>query len=70
MLTSKSLYRIALTQINGVGVMHARTLMQVIGDEEAIFKEDVRKLEAIPRISRRLIGEIRNPEVLKKAEIS
>jgi hypothetical protein len=48
--------------------MHARTLMQVIGDEEAIFKEDVRKLEAIPRISRRLIGEIRNPEVLKKAE--
>ena len=68
MTTDKSLYRIALTQINGVGVMHARTLMQVIGDEEAIFKEDVRKLEAIPRISRRLIGEIRNPEVLKKAE--
>lgn len=68
MLTSKSLYQIALTQIKGVGVMHARTLMQVIGDEEAIFKEDIRKLETIPRISRRLIGEIRNPEVLRKAE--
>lgn len=68
MLTNKSLYRIALTQIKGVGVMHARNLMQVIGDEEAIFKEDVRKLEAIPRISRRLIREIRDPGVLGKAE--
>ena len=68
MRTNKDLYRIALTQIKGVGVMHARTLMQVIGDEEAIFKGDVRKLEAIPRISRRLINEIRDPEVLKKAE--
>lgn len=68
MPTSKSLYRIALTQIKGVGVMHARNLMQVMGDEEAIFKEEVRKLEAIPRISRRLIGEIRNPGVLKRAE--
>ncbi|MDR2816165.1 MAG: DNA-processing protein DprA [Proteiniphilum sp.] len=68
MNTDKSLYRIALTQIKGVGVMHARYLMQVIGDEEAIFKEDVRKLEAIPRISRRLIREIRDPGVLRKAE--
>lgn len=68
MPTSKSLYRIALTQIKGVGVMHARNLMQVIGDEEAIFKEEIRKLEAIPRISRRLIGEIRDPGVLKRAE--
>lgn len=68
MITDKSLYRIAITQIKGVGVVHARTLMQVIGDEEAIFKENVRKLEAIPRISRRLIQEIRNPEVLRTAE--
>lgn len=68
MKTDKSLYRIALTQIKGIGVMHARTLMQEIGDEEAIFKEDIRKLEAIPRISRRLINEIRDPSVLKKAE--
>lgn len=66
--THSSLYRIALTQIKGIGVMHARTLMQIIGNEEAIFKEDVRKLEAIPRISRRLINEIRDPEVMRKAE--
>lgn len=68
MHTNKDLYRIALTQIKGVGVMHARTLMQVIGDEEAIFKESAKHLETIPRISRRLIGEIRDPEVLRRAE--
>lgn len=68
MKTDKSLYRIALTQIKGIGVMHARNLMQVIGDEEAIFKENSRKLETIPRISRRLIGEIRDPSVLRRAE--
>jgi DNA processing protein len=68
MMNDKSLYRIALTQIKGVGVMHARNLMEVIGDEEAIFKEDVRKLETIPRITRGLIQEIRNPEVLRRAE--
>lgn len=48
--------------------MHARNLMDVIGDEEAIFKEDARKLELIPRITRRLIREIRDPEVLHRAE--
>ena len=48
--------------------MHARNLMQVVGDEEAVFKESSRKLEAIPRLSRRVIEEIRNPEVMRRAE--
>jgi len=64
----KSLYRIALTRIKGVGTMHARTLMQAMGSEEAIFKGDIRRLESIPRVSRRLIQEIRHPEVLRSAE--
>jgi len=68
MATDKSLYRIALTQIKGVGVMHARNLLKVIGDEEAIFRESVSRLEAIPRISRQLIREIRDPEVLRRSE--
>lgn len=67
-LTEKSLYQIALTQINGVGVAHARNLMQAVGDEEAIFKESKQKLESIPRISRRLVNEIHNLEVIKRAE--
>ena len=67
-MDDKSIYRIALTLIKGVGVMHARNLMQVVGDEEAVFKESSRKLEAIPRLSRRVIEEIRNPEVMRRAE--
>lgn len=68
MTTDKTLYQIALTQIKGVGVALARALMQTMGDEEAVFKASARKLETIPRISRRLIGEIRSPEVMKRAE--
>lgn len=67
-MTDKSLYQIALTRIKGVGVTHARALMQGMGDEEAIFKGDIRALESIPGISRRLIQEIRHPEVLERAE--
>lgn len=67
-MPDKYLYRIALTLIKGVGVMHARNLMDVVGDEESIFKVDVRKLESIPRISRKLITEIRDPSVLRQAE--
>ena len=36
-----------------------------MGSEEAVFKGDIRGLETIPRISRRLIEEIRDPEVLE-----
>ena len=68
MISDKALYQIALTQITGVGVMHARNLLKVIGDEEAIFKERSGVLKAIPRISQRLIREIRSPEVLRRAE--
>ncbi len=67
-MTDKSLYQIALTQIKGVGVTLARNLMQVMGDEEAVFKDSSSKLSTIPRISRRLIEEIRNSEVLRSAE--
>ena len=37
--TDKTLYQIALTHITGVGVALARNLMQIVGDEEQIFKE-------------------------------
>ena len=68
MITDKTLYQIALTFINGVGVMLARLLMQYVGDEKDIFTGSAKKLEAIPRISKRLIGEIRSSEVLRRAE--
>ena len=67
-ITEKTLYQIALTHISGVGVALARNLMQIVGDEEQIFKESARTLRTIPGISTRLINEIRNKEVLRKAE--
>ncbi len=67
-VTDKTLYQIALTHITGVGVALARNLMQIVGDEEQIFKEPARNLEKIQGISFRLINEIRSKEVLRKAE--
>lgn len=67
-LSEKLLYQIALTQIKGIGLNLARALMQALGDEEAVFKASARELETIPRISRRLVDEIRNPDVMKRAE--
>ncbi len=67
-MKNRPLYQIALTQVKGVGVAHARELVRMMGSEEAVFKGDIRRLEAIPRISRRLIEEIRDPEVLRRAE--
>ncbi len=48
--------------------MHARNLVQAVGDVESVFTESARKLELIPRISKRLIAEIRHPEVMRRAE--
>lgn len=67
-VTDKTLYQIALTHITGVGVALARNLMQIVGDEEQIFKESANNLRKIQGISTRLVQEIRSREVLRKAE--
>lgn len=64
----KLLYRIALTQIKGVGDITARNLLQVVGDEEEIFKSSRKSLSAIQGIASKTVDEILNPEVLKRAE--
>jgi len=64
----KLLYQIALTQINGVGDIIARNLLDIIGDEEAIFKSSKKDLLSIRGISRKLVDEILDPEVIKRAE--
>lgn len=66
--TTKLFYQIALTQINGVGDILARNLLDEIGDEETIFKSSRKELMAIPNFSTHLANEILNPEVLRKAE--
>ncbi|HHU26254.1 MAG TPA: DNA-protecting protein DprA, partial [Bacteroidales bacterium] len=41
-MKNRPLYQIALTQVKGVGVAHARELVRVMGSEEAVFKGDIR----------------------------
>ncbi len=68
MNSDKTLYQIAITKINGVGIALARALIQSVGDEEAVFKESRKSLEKIPRISSKLVDEIRSARVMTDAE--
>lgn len=67
-MNSKRLYQIGLTKINGIGDIIARNLLDIIGDEEEIFKSTRKSLLTIKGISSRLVDEILNPNVLKEAE--
>lgn len=64
----KLLYQIALTQIKGVGDIIARNLLTIIGDEEAIFSSSRKELLSIKGLPVKVVDEIRNPEVLRRAE--
>ncbi|MDH6354197.1 DNA processing protein [Dysgonomonas sp. PH5-45] len=65
---SKKLYQIALTLIKGVGCITARQLMEVVGDEEAIFKSTRKSLLSIRGVGKGMVDEILNPSVLLRAE--
>jgi DNA processing protein len=67
-MTNQNLYRIGLTMINGIGDITGRHLLESFGSAEAVFAEKLRNLERIPGIGRLLAGEIKQPDVLRKAE--
>jgi DNA processing protein len=54
--------------INGIGDIMGRQLLQSLGSAEAVFAEKPQALERIPGIGRLLAGEIRQPDVLRRAE--
>jgi DNA processing protein len=54
--------------INGIGPKLARRLLNEVGDAESIFSEKQSMLERVPGIGRTLAAEIKNAEVLKRAE--
>lgn len=66
--STKLLYQIALTQIDGVGDILARNLLDTIGDAEEIFKSNKKALIAVKGISISLAEAILNPQVLHRAE--
>ncbi len=62
------IYQIGLTLVKGIGNVIAKQIIEHLGEPEQLFKEKARILEQIPGISRRVISEIRSPEVLERAE--
>ena len=68
MLNQNLIYQIGLTLVKGIGSVIAKQIIEHLGDPEQLFREKGRILEQIPGITRRVIAEIRSPEVLKRAE--
>ena len=67
-MSDKRIYQIGLTMINGVGDIIARQLLQAAGDAEAVFAEKAQWLERIQGVGHKIAEEIKNPEVLARAE--
>ena len=62
------IYQIGITLVKGIGNIIAKQIVENLGNPELLFKEKPRILERIPGISSRVIREIKNPEVLNRAE--
>jgi len=62
------IYQIGITFVKGIGNIIAKQIVENLGNPELLFKEKSRILERIPGISSRIVREIKNPDVLKRAE--
>jgi DNA processing protein len=62
------IYQIGLTLIKGIGNITAKQIIETLGDVSRLFTEKKHLLERIPGLSRKIINEIHQPEVLKRAE--
>ena len=62
------LYQIGITLVKGIGNITAKQIIETLGDASLLFKEKAFVLERIPGVSRKIIAEIKNPEVLRRAE--
>jgi len=65
---SDLIYKIAISQIKGVGDITAKKLISHCGSAEAVFKESKESLEKIPNFNRNIIDSINSSEILKQAE--
>jgi DNA processing protein len=61
------LYQIGITLVKGIGDITARKIIDALDDVSLLFKEKTSLLEQ-NGISRKLIAEIRRPEILQRAE--
>lgn len=62
------LYEIGLTLVKGIGPVITKQLVDNLIDISLLFTEQKHVLERISGLPRRLINEVRNPQILKRAE--
>lgn len=62
------LYDIALTLVEGIGPIKARTLLRHIGSAEGVFKEKPSRLVLIPDIGKGLVENLKTSAALSRAE--
>jgi DNA processing protein len=68
MANQNLIYQIGITLIKGIGNITAKQIIETLGDASLLFTEKKHRLETISGLSRRIINEIHQPEVLKRAE--
>ncbi len=62
------LYNIALTKVEKVGAVTAKTLLSYCGNAKEVFKEKKYKLLKIPLVGSMVVNALQKPEVFLKAE--
>ncbi|MDR0769560.1 MAG: DNA-processing protein DprA [Dysgonamonadaceae bacterium] len=68
MTNQNLIYQIGITLVKGIGNIIAKQIIGNLDDISQLFTEKKHLLERIPCLSRRLIAEIHNPNVLTRAE--
>ena len=62
------LYEIGLTLVKGIGPVITKQLVDNLDNISILFTEKKQALEKIPSLPKRLINEIKDPQILKRAE--
>jgi DNA processing protein len=62
------LYKIALSLINTVGPITAKSIVSYCGSPEAVFQQNRRSLMKIPGVGPKTADEILDPDVMRRAE--
>ena len=62
------IYQIGITLVKGIGNITAKQIIENLDNVALLFTEKKHVLEKISGLSRRIINEIHNPDVLKRAE--
>ena len=68
MNTSETLYRLALTQLPGIGINHAHTLLQAAGNATVLFEHRKELPDILPDMPARLVQAFDHPEILRRCE--